>query len=196
MRNKNKDQPVVVDNGKLVIDSIKQQSFLKDEKAKSDSAALSKQVDSITKIYKQAKADLGTERKKVLSLASAVDAARLLNDTSSYFEYCNSLSATVRIQDERIQDYENEVEALKEKNDSINALMSSRVTQWRNASASLMQQAYKQTNTIDSLALKYNSLLNKAKKRYTVGIGACGGITNFGFGGSVGVVVCRKLFTF
>jgi hypothetical protein len=187
---------VVVDNGKSKIDSITIEQFKKDEKAKADSVTLSKRLDSIKKKYNEAKLSLNAERKHVLVLSNLVEQANMLNDTSAYFKYCNELSAEVKIQDIEIQNYQDQVDSLKLKTDSMSSLMASRVIQWRNTSTQLMQQAYKQAYTIDSISLKYNAVVGRKKKMYSVGIGACGGLTNFGIGGAVGIVVSKNVFTF
>lgn len=183
-------------NAKQIIDSILIKQIRTEQKAKSDSASLSKQIDSFKKKYNEAKLILNAERKKTAVLSNAVIDANLLKDTSSFFNFCNELATEVKIQDIEISNLTQQADSLQIKNDSLVSLMSSRVSQWGNTFNLLKAQAISQANKSDSLTTSNNKLLRKANRKYTIGLGACGGLTNFGFGGAVGVVVSKTVFRF
>jgi hypothetical protein len=184
-------------NAKQIIDSIEQNFYESYElKSKLSSQVLSKQIDSFKAEYNKAKISLNAERKKVAVLSNAVEVANSLNDTSSFFTFCNELAAQVKIQDIEISNLTRQSDSLQNKNDNLNKLMEARVSQWKNTFGLLKAQAITQANKLDSLGTKYNSLQKKENKKWTVGIGACGGLTNFGFGGAVGIVVSKTVFKF
>jgi hypothetical protein len=184
-------------DAKQIIDSIEQNFYETYElKTSESSATLFKQVDSFKKKYNEAKISLNEERKKVSVLTNAVEVANSLNDTSSFFTFCNELSAQVKIQDIEISNLTLQSDSLQSKNDSLNELLNDRVLEWKNTFGILKAQAITQAYKLDSLGTKYNSLQKKENKKWTVGIGACGGLTNFGFGGAVGIVVSKTVFKF
>ena len=195
---KNDDIVVVhpADNGRAQIDSIYKEQIKSDSAASFVITTLSKQIDSLKKANADTSKALNKERKKVLQLSAEVDNARLLLDTSAYFKYCDELSAEVKILDNTIEDYKLQVDSLNSKNYSLVNLLRSQSTYCANSLSVIYKESSKQSKTIDSLNLRLITALNKRKHKYTVGIGGFGGLHNKGFGGGVGIVVSKTVFSF
>lgn len=195
----NRKEVVVIpapDNGKKKIDSIYNEQVKKHEQDSATKATLSKQLDSVKKVAAEKDVALTKERKKVLQLAEEVKYARLVFDTSSYYKYCDELSAEVKILDNAIENYKEQIDSLLGRNYALTNVLNTNATEWRKTSQVLQQQAGRQAAVIDSLNTVLILKTNKAKKRYTLGVGGFGGLHNKGVGGGVGIVVCRRLFSF
>jgi hypothetical protein len=195
---KNDDIVIVqpADNGRAQIDSIYKEQIKSDSAASFVITTLSQQVDSLKKANADTSKALNKERKKVLQLSVEVDNAKLLLDTSAYFKYCDELSAEVKILDNTIEDYKLQVDSLNSKNYSLVNLLRSQSVYCANNLSAIYKESSKQSKTIDSLNLLIIKATNKRKHKYTVGVGSFGGLHNKGFGGGVGIVVSKTVFSF
>lgn len=184
------------DNGKKQIDSIYKEQLKSDSAASFVITTLSKQIDSLKKANADTSKALNKERKKVLQLSIQVDNAKLLLDTSAYFKYCDELSAEVKILDNAIENYQSQIDSLNSKNYDLVGLLQSQSDYCATNLEAIYKESTRQSKTIDSLNILLVNAASKRKHKYTIGIGGFGGLHNKGFGGGVGIVVSKTVFSF
>jgi hypothetical protein len=184
--------PIIHINKLDSINVVNNKLFVLEKKLKQDSTTLSKQRDSIKAEYNKAKQDLNSYKAKTNELSRYITS---ITDSSSFL-YCKELAGRVIVQDVLINSFEQKADSLQVKNDSLAAVMAVRLKIFNESFLKLNTQATAQAFTIDSLANISNSLSKKANKKYSVGVGVMGGVTNIGFGGCVGVSITRTIFQF
>jgi hypothetical protein len=186
-----------VNTTQKIIDSITIISKIKDEKHIQDSIYYSLEKEKFSKQLDSTKKLLFASRDKINYYNNQLKIADLKLDTSSFYNYCDSLANESYLMSEKLTYFIFQNDSLKKINDSISITQQQRLEE-RNYIISVMHNAQANFNLkYDSLASAYNKAIEKNNMQYNIGIGGAIGLTNIGTPGAVvGIVVSKNIARF